>query len=268
MATTETPDIIARLDECIAVLDDQIDTLTVQRNALVTARETFTPPEFRAFEQLAKQVVAAPVRGSAGNMVALNPSPLRLAPPAEPKQTSAERERDAERKRRSRAAKPKAPASTPEPKRIGRPPGGQMDYRAIAADIIALRAAGTPVYPALAKKYGVTESAAKNWPKRCRDLGMLPKDPDLPLKVIEDNTGPDGDPLPFDAATVASVYLDAVRNNRRPIDAVTSTFNIDRLTAISYVDRAREARALPPANEPQLPEDERRALLAPRPEPA
>jgi hypothetical protein len=166
------------------------------------------------------------------------------------------------------ATKPKAPKPNAKAAPIPRPPATKpsgrptaVDYAAVAADIVALRAAGTPISPVLAAKYRVPESTARNWPARCTKLGLLADEKHTPIRVVEDHTGPDGDPIPFDPALVAETYLGAVRLGRRPVQTVADRFNLSHSMAVAYVAKARRMGALPPANEPQLPDAERRAIL-------
>lgn len=141
-----------------------------------------------------------------------------------------------------------------------KPATGGRDYVEIAKQIVEFRDAGLPVAPALAQLYSVPLSTSKNWMTRCRDLGLVPP-LEANLKVVEDNTVNPGRLPPYDGAAVAAAYLEAIRDNRRPIQAVADTLGIDKATAIQWVRQARLDQQLPPAADPQLPEAERRALL-------
>lgn len=199
-----------------------------------------SPPPAKAVVHLA--VATANPLGAA----AQHPKPQAVAAPSQP----------AARAKKKTGPAPSRPSAKPAAGRAG-----GLDYAAIAADIVALRAAGTPVHTALAAKYGVPESTAKNWPGRCRQLGLLSDEP-ARLRVVEDNTGPAvEDAIPFDAQLVAETYVGAVRLGKRPVQTVADRFNIERPMAAWYITQAREVGALPPQNEPQLPDAERKALL-------
>lgn len=60
----------------------------------------------------------------------------------------------------------------------GRPRGQGMDYGPIAAWINAAKADGTYSLGALAARFGVAETAAKNYVSRCRKFGLLDAAPD------------------------------------------------------------------------------------------
>lgn len=185
--------------------------------------------------------------------------PLRDVDPNEAIEARRKADRD-----RQKAARERASASKPADPKSGKTGTAKgLDYTEVASHIVALRAAGVPVAAGLAKEYGVNVTTTKNWIAKCRQLGLIPKDPSPAIKVIEDNTGPDGDPQPFNATHVAITYREAVRNNQRPVQAVQDRFNVDRTTAVAYIAQARERGALPPQGEPQLPDAERAELLAP-----
>lgn len=174
------------------------------------------------------------------------------------------------------AKKPKAvhkepPASTtPPPKHrdrsdrnTGRRPGPKSDkpdYPVIAAEVIRMRATGESVATGLAAKFNVPLSTSKNWVHRCIELGLLPKE-EARLKVIEDNTVSDTTEVAYDGPAVAASYLEAVRAGVRPVQNVADHFGVDRTVAADWIRRARDAGLLPPANEPQLPDGERREIL-------
>lgn len=167
-------------------------------------------------------------------------------------------------------AKP-APASKPAPKPSSpsSPSSSKIDYHAIADEIGVLRAAGRPVSAGLAAKFRVPETTTRNWLTKCRTLGLIGDAKDPPMRVVEDDTGPVGDPVQFDAGLVAETYLAAFRANRKPVQAVADRFNIDREGATGFIARARAEGALEPAGSPQLPAAERREILdAYKPEPA
>lgn len=114
----------------------------------------------------------------------------------------------------------------------------------------------------IAKRYGIPPSTAKNWMARCREQGLI-KPLTAGLRVVEDNTvDPDQSAAAvYDGRAVAEQYLAAIRQNTRPIQSVADLFDIDKQLAAQWVRRARADGELPPAAEPQLPEQERRAML-------
>lgn len=176
----------------------------------------------------------------------------------------------------SRPPKPKVvhrepPASkTPPPKHrdrsdrnTGRRPGPRSDkpdYPVIAAEVIRMRAAGESVATGLAAKFNVPLSTSKNWMHRCIELGLLPKE-DARLRVVEDNTVTDAIGVAYDGPAVAASYLEATRAGVRPVQNVADHFGVDRTVAADWIRSARDVGLLPPANEPQLPDGERREIL-------
>jgi transposase-like protein len=151
--------------------------------------------------------------------------------------------------------KPKGPAS-----QGGRRPA--VNYVEIAQVMVELRDAGANVHSEIAKRYDVPPSTAKNWMARCREQGLI-KPLTAGLRVVEDNTiDPDQSATAvYDGRAVAEQYLTAIRENSRPIQSVADLFDIDKQLAAQWVRRARADGELPPAAEPQLPEQERRAML-------
>jgi hypothetical protein len=217
---------IAALDADIGRLNGEIATLTDVRDQTAAIRALYGSPT-----QPAPEPDPTP-----------EPEPLRPAA------------------KRAPAPPGRAAAKAGRP-RMGRATAGGIDYTAIATDITELRAAGRPVQSGLMTKHHVPETTVKNWIAKCRQLGLIPKEPSAAVRVIEDNTGPIGNPSPFSAYLVADTYRTAILNNQRPVTAVAERFNLDRVTAIAYIDRARAAGELPPACDPQLTEEQRRALL-------
>lgn len=49
-----------------------------------------------------------------------------------------------------------------------------VDFDDVAKEYIAAAAAGRPMIQALCDHFGVEHSVAKNWPAKCRELGLLP----------------------------------------------------------------------------------------------
>lgn len=163
----------------------------------------------------------------------------------------------------------------------GRRPGpvsDKPDYPVIAAEVKRMRIAGEQVGPGLAAKFGVPLSTSKNWMNRCVKLGLLtPLTKPAPQAVasagrVATSVSPRNGSSPADDTPVelppdigpdlvALTYLQAVRDNRRPIQAVMDAYDCSKPSAVALIARARDAGALPPAGEPQLPEDERRELL-------
>lgn len=134
-----------------------------------------------------------------------------------------------------------------------------VDYAAVAACMIELRDAGLSVQDGITKKYGVSVSQAKNWMARCREMGLVPKSV-AGLKVIEDNTITATTAV-YDGPAVAAAYLEATRAGVRPVQNVADHFGIDRTVAAEWIRLARNSGLLRPANEPQLPDGERREML-------
>jgi transposase len=158
-----------------------------------------------------------------------------------------------------------APSAQPAPKVKGPAQlGGRrptVDYLEVAKLIAELRAAGANVQDGIAKHYKVPPSTAKNWMARCREQGLV-KPLVAGLRVVEDNTVDETKPdVEYNAEAVAEHYRQAVRQNLRQVQYVADQLKIDRSTAMEWIRRARADGALPPAAEPQLPEDERRAML-------
>lgn len=147
-------------------------------------------------------------------------------------------------------------------------PSNKPDLKQLADEMVELRTAGVrSVAREISIKYKVPESTAKNWMAAARGIGLVPVQR-ANLKVLEDNTGPEGAERKFDAARLAECYLQEIRAGRRPVMAVMDEFNVPRRVALTWITRARAEGALPPAHEPQLPEEERRAILAEyKPEP-
>lgn len=74
-------------------------------------------------------------------------------------------------------------SSRPTPRHIGARParqprakvnGSPIDFDDVAKEYIAAASAGRPVIQALCDRFGVEHSVAKNWPNKCRALGLLP----------------------------------------------------------------------------------------------
>lgn len=145
--------------------------------------------------------------------------------------------------------------------------GPVIDYPEIARHIIELQTAGKPLQQGIMGLYKVPMSTARQWIRSCREQGLV-KPVDANLRVVEDNTIDNSNAGEYVAELVANSYREALRENRRPVQYVADSLNVDKATAIEWVRRARADGALPPAAEPQLPEEERRALLdIPKPEP-
>lgn len=103
---------------------------------------------------------------------------------------------------------------------------------------------------------------------------VLDDEPDTVDTVDDDNeldeqpTSVDLGNLP-DPQQIKADYLDAIRAGKRAIETLANDYLCDRAAVMVALNALRAAGELPPVNEPQLPQDERRAILEEyRPEPA
>ena len=62
-------------------------------------------------------------------------------------------------------------------------------------------------------------------------------------------------PAKLDLAEVARVYIDAVTNGRRPIDALCEHFGVERSAAKNWPLKCRAAGLLPPIGQPVVHSD-------------
>lgn len=90
-----------------------------------------------------------------------------------PHRTDALRAKERERKRQARAAKPAPSRRT-----------NDRDWHAIAAAIKELRTSGQSVTAGLSERFGEPSTVVKNWPARCRSLGLLGDEPSFVSEPI------------------------------------------------------------------------------------
>lgn len=248
---SEGSNLVAGIRAALVQVDANIEALGACRERLVEALAFSQVASHGGGDGMAPQPSLSP---AVVHLAVATANPLGAAA-QRPKPSAASK--PAVRAKKKAGPAPSRPSAKPAPSK-----SGVLDYVAIAADIVALRAAGTPIYAALAAKYRVPDSTARNWPGKCRRLGLLADEKHVPLRVVEDNTGPaDEDAIPFDAQLVAEPYLGAIRLGKRPVQTIADRFNVDLQQARRYITGARDVGALPPVTEPQLPDAERKALL-------
>lgn len=133
--------------------------------------------------------------------------------------------------------------------KVRNPHGGRPrvhDYEQIAMWIYSARENGTFSVPALAERFGVEVTVAKNWTTRCRQLGYA-IDPPAPA-----TTTPAIDLEGFDLDEVASTYKEAFTVGRRPVQTIIDRYDVTRDTARALVARCRAEGLLPPRDEPPV----------------
>jgi hypothetical protein len=91
-----------------------------------------------------------------------------------------------------------------------------------------------------------------------RPAGKLGSDVAAPVVVgrvrvtsVDTNLRPASTSVP-DLSVVAGIYLDSLRNGRRPIQALMERFNVDRESAKAWPALCRTAGLLPARDQPQL----------------
>ena len=68
---------------------------------------------------------------------------------------------------------------------------------------------------------------------------------------VDTNFRPQATSVP-DLAVIAGIYLDSLRNGRRPIESLMERFNVDRDSAKGWPALCRDAGLLPARNQPQI----------------
>ena len=68
---------------------------------------------------------------------------------------------------------------------------------------------------------------------------------------VDTNIRPPATSVP-ELATIAKIYLDSLRNGRRPIEALMERFNVDRESAKGWPTLCRDAGLLPARDQPQI----------------
>jgi hypothetical protein len=73
----------------------------------------------------------------------------------------------------------------------------------------------------------------------------------VPASRVDTSFRPAAKSVP-DLTVIAGIYLDSLRNGRRPIEALMERFNVDRASAKGWPALCREAGLLPARDQPQL----------------
>jgi len=158
-------------------------------------------------------------------------------------------------------AKKTAPAKAAA--RKGRP--RKYDHDRVAEVAIAAYNDGRPIYPAVAAEFNVSVTSASNIIRAARRSGHeIPfgdtgarSTPPPPIEQVHLGHG--------EITQAVSHYLDALRLGKRPIQYVADQLDRTKPQAQSIINMAREQGLLPPADQPQLPADERAEDLAKAP---
>lgn len=152
-------------------------------------------------------------------------------------------------------AQPKPPAPTKPAKPTKPAAKGSVDLHEVARVVIEADAAGQPPIPALVAHFRKPESTVKNWLKRVRDSGMVPRSPRPNLRVVdEDPSPPRPAALPAGGLQeVADTFREACEVNRRPIQTIVDRYDVDREVATEWVALCRADGLLPPKGEPVVP---------------
>ena len=72
-----------------------------------------------------------------------------------------------------------------------------------------------------------------------------------PVVPVDTNFRPQATSVP-DLALIARIYLDSLRNGRRPIESRMERFNVDRNSAKGWPTLCRAAGLLPDRDQPQI----------------
>ena len=72
-----------------------------------------------------------------------------------------------------------------------------------------------------------------------------------PATPVDTNFRPHATSVP-ELSVIAGIYLDSLRNGRRPIEALMERFNVDRDSAKGWPALCREAGLLPARDQPQI----------------
>jgi hypothetical protein len=69
--------------------------------------------------------------------------------------------------------------------------------------------------------------------------------------TVDTNLRPPGTSVP-DLSLIAGIYIDSIRNGRRPIQVLMERFNVDRESANGWPTLCRAAGLLPARDQPQV----------------
>jgi hypothetical protein len=73
----------------------------------------------------------------------------------------------------------------------------------------------------------------------------------VPEASVDTNFRPRATSVP-ELSVIAGIYLDSLRNGRRPIEALMERFNVDRESAKGWPTLCRVAGLLPARDQPQI----------------
>ena len=73
----------------------------------------------------------------------------------------------------------------------------------------------------------------------------------MPATSVDTNLRPQATSVP-ELSLIAGIYLDSLRNGRRPIQALMERFNVDRESAKGWPALCRTAGLLPARDQPQI----------------
>ncbi len=125
------------------------------------------------------------------------------------------------------------------------------DWDAIALWIAAAKSNGTYSTAALAERFDVPTSTAKNWVGECRRRG-LNVDPPAPTETSTELADHPSSTTKILLAEIADTYREALSVGRRPIQTLVDRYDVDRAIAQGWVNQCRKVGLLPPRTEPQV----------------